>query len=228
MEITYAKLGRAAAVCAIAAGLLFAFIQFIHPDETVANTTTTAWAVTHVLSMVMAVFAIVGITGLYLRQVRGSGLLGLTGAVLFSFGWLIVMAHDYFEAAVLPALAGPAPLFAKDALAVVTGKAVVGDAGGLPLAYTLAGLMFLGGGLVFGIASFRARVLYRWASLLLAVGALAAVLVAVLPHSLDRLAAFPIAAALVALGVSLWRSPVPTDDAPRVIVDEVRSEPARA
>ena len=82
--------------------------------------------------------------------------------------------------------------------------------------------------LVFGIASFRARVLYRWASLLLAAGALATVLVAVLPHSLDRLAAFPIAAALVGLGVSLWRSPVPTDDAPRVIVDEVRLEPARA
>ena len=56
-----------------------------------------------------------------------------------------------------------------------------------------------------GVALYRARILARWAALLLAIGAPAAALVAVLPESLDRLLAFPVGIALAGLGYSLWR-----------------------
>jgi hypothetical protein len=227
MVITHTKLTRAAGVCAVAAGLLFVFVQFIHPTETVANVTTTTWTLTHVLSLTMAVLAVWGITGMYLRQVRETGLLGLIGFVLFSLGFFVVMVLLFVEAAVLPTLADAAPQYVKDVLAIVTGDDVIGDVGGLAIANVASAVGFLLGGLLFGIALFRARVLFRWASLLLAIGAVGTLLVAVLPHSLDRLAAFPIGVALAGLGVSLWRSPSSTGEPPRVLND-ARSDAARA
>lgn len=227
MEMTHTKLTRAAGVSAVAAGLLFVFVQFIHPSETVANVTTTTWTLTHVLSLAMAVLAVWGITGMYLRQVRETGLLGLIGFVLFSLGFFVVMTLLFVEAAVLPALVDAAPQYVRDVLAVVTGDDVIGDVGGLAIANVASAVGFLLGGLLFGVALFRARVLFRWASLLLAIGALATALVAVLPHSLDRLAAFPIGVALVGLGVSLWQSPSSTGE-PLRGVNDARLGPASA
>jgi hypothetical protein len=40
------------------------------------SVTTTGWAVAHLVNMSMAVLALIGITGLYLRQVRETGVLG--------------------------------------------------------------------------------------------------------------------------------------------------------
>jgi Na+/H+ antiporter NhaD/arsenite permease-like protein len=68
MTITTTKLTRAAGLCAVAAGLLFMFTQFIHPDENVANVTTTAWKVTHLLTITMTILAVIGISGMYLRR----------------------------------------------------------------------------------------------------------------------------------------------------------------
>jgi hypothetical protein len=67
-------------------------------------------------------------------------------------------------------------------------------------------LAYLAGGLVFGIALFRARVLARWAAVLLAVGGVVTVALSVLPDAFYRFLAFPNGIAMVALGYSLWRS----------------------
>ena len=61
------------------------------------------------------------------------------------------------------------------------------------------------GGLIFGIALFRARVLARWAAVLLAVSTVATAALAVLPSSFDRPMAVPEGVALIGLGISLWR-----------------------
>ena len=68
------------------------------------------------------------------------------------------------------------------------------------------GLTFLGGGILFGIALFRARVLARWASALLALASLFTASLAVLPDAFFRFLAFPNSIALIGLGVSLWLS----------------------
>ena len=75
----------------------------------------------------------------------------------------------------------------------------------LGLALTIAGLAYLVGGLLFGIALFRARVLSRWASALLAVAAVSTAALKVLPQSFNRPMAVPMGVALIGLGVSLWR-----------------------
>ena len=69
----------------------------------------------------------------------------------------------------------------------------------------ISGITYLAGGLVFGIALYRANVLARWAAALLAVGAVVTLALPVLPDSVYRLLAFPNGVALVGLGYSLWR-----------------------
>ena len=66
------------------------------------------------------------------------------------------------------------------------------------------GITYIAGGFTFAIALFRANVLARWASGLLALGTLATIAVGVFPQY-ERLFAFPTGLALVALGYSLWR-----------------------
>lgn len=64
--------------------------------------------------------------------------------------------------------------------------------------------MSLLGGLLFGIATFRAGVLPRWAGGLLAAAVpVAPVSVALLPHALERYAAVPMGLALACLGFAL-------------------------
>ena len=64
---------------------------------------------------------------------------------------------------------------------------------------------YLAGGLVFGIALYRARVLARWAAALLAVGGVVTVALSVMPDAFYRFLAFPNGIAMVGLGYSLWR-----------------------
>ncbi len=81
----------------------------------------------------------------------------------------------------------------------------------------MSGIGFSFGGLLFGIALFRAGVLPRWASVLLAYGTTSALALAVLPESFNRPFAVPTGVALIGLGVSLWREqrqPSETADAP--------------
>ena len=60
-------------------------------------------------------------------------------------------------------------------------------------AFALMGVCYLVGGVLFGLALFRARVLARWAAGLLAVGTLATLALHVLPHSFERPLAVPTA-----------------------------------
>ena len=60
------------------------------------------------------------------------------------------------------------------------------------------------GGLLFGIATFRAGILPRWAAGLLAVGTALTPAAALLPHALERLVAVPMGLALAWLGYALW------------------------
>lgn len=205
MPITTNTLSRAAGICAAAAGLLFILIQLIHPDENVATVTTTAWTVTALITMAMSVLLLVGLTGLYLRQARETGVLGLVGFLLFGVCFVLTTAVTFAEVFVLPSLADPAPRYVDDFLATFTGGSIVGDVGPLAIAGVISAVGYLLGGLLFGVALVRARILARWAALLLAVGSVATLLVPVLPHSLDRLLAFPVGLALTGLGYSLWR-----------------------
>ena len=69
----------------------------------------------------------------------------------------------------------------------------------------VTGFAYLVGGLLFGIALFRARVLPRWAAALLAVGGIVTAALVVMPDAFYRFLAFPNGIAMIALGYSLWQ-----------------------
>lgn len=204
MIITTNKLTRAAGLAAVAAGLIFILIQFIHPAENATTVTTARWVAVSALTAAMAILATVGVSAMYLRNVQRMGVLGLVGYLLFAMGFVIITAWSFVEIVVLPSVAGAAPQFVNDFLAVPGGGHIVGDVGAAKVASAVTAVGYLLGGLVFGIAMFRARVVARGSALLLAAGSVVTVAVPVLPHAAERLLALPMGCALAALGFSLW------------------------
>jgi hypothetical protein len=175
----------------------------------------------------MGVLAIIGLTGLYLRQVRETGVLGLIGFVVFGIGFLMIAIVSFAEAVILPQIADTDPRYVSDFLATFVGDPVRGDVGGLTLANGVAGVTYPLGGLAFGIALYRAGVIARWAALLLSIGAVVPLLGAGLPDSLMRTATFPTAIALMGLGYSLWRELADAASMPVASVSTSQLDPAR-
>jgi len=207
MNITVTGLTKAAGAAAVIAGSIFITVQIKHPATGSFTTETTQWVARSVAKTVMAALALAGITGMYLRQYRKAGLLGLVGYLVFAAGYLAMLSMEVIAAAVLPNLVDTEPGFVNDAIAAATGGTSNGDIGGLQTLFNLAGAGYILGGLLFGITLFRTRVLARWAAVLLAVSTSATAALAVLPESFNRPFAVPEGIALIALGVSLWRNP---------------------
>ncbi len=213
MSLTPTTLTRAAAASAVAAGLIFIGVQVNHPHLDATSITTVDLAVRSSLKVLMAALALAGITGMYLRQVKQIGVLGLIGFLLFAANYLVIMCTSFVAAAILPSIAGANPGYVNDVLAAASGGQVVGDIGLLHTVFLAESILFLSAGLVFGIAMFRARVLARWATVLLAVGGVVTAALSVMPDAFYRLLALPNAIALIGLGCSLWlkaRTDLPT------------------
>ena len=171
MTITPNLLTRWAGLAAVAAGAIFIGVQINHPYLDATSITTTEVVVRDSLKVLMAALALVGITGMYLRQVRQTGVLGLVGYVLYA---VVLPRHPVhlLRRGVRPARPspGPTPAYVNDVTAEATNRHAVGDIGLLQQAIAVQGVGYLLGGLLFGIALYRARVLPRWAAALLAVG----------------------------------------------------------
>jgi hypothetical protein len=211
MTVTTTGLTRAAGVCTAVAGAIFVAVQVNHPAMTVESVETADWVLRNSAKALMAALALVGIAGMYLSQVRRMGVLGLVGATLFSIGYLVMFGVEVVAAAVLPLLTSTQPALVGDVVLAAFGGTPVGDIGGIQTLLSAMGLGFILGGLVFGIALFRAGVLWRWASALLAVSTVGAAALAFLPDSFNRPMAVPAGIALVGLGISLVRTTRSTD-----------------
>ena len=205
MKITPERLGQAAGIAAATAGAIFVAVQINHPPLDLHTVTTTDFLVRSLAKALMAMLALAGITGIYLRQVRQTGLLGLIGYLIFSVGYFLMFGVEFLAAFVLPSLTDSDPQFVSDVLTVAVGGNAVGSIGLMQAVLTISGIGYMLGGLIFGIAVFRAGILARWAAALLAVGTISTVALAVLPESFNRFFALPVGVALIGLGISLWR-----------------------
>jgi hypothetical protein len=205
MNITANRLTAAAGLSAAVAGAIFIGVQINHPPMDSFLTDTNEWVVRCSAKAVMAALALAGITGIYLRQVRQMRLLGLVGYLLFAAAYLMLWATEVMAVTILPALTHTAPGFAKDVVIAAGGGKPAGDIGDLQILFNATGACYVLGGLVLGIALFRAGILARWAAILLSVSTVATAALAVLPEAFDRPLAVPEGVALIGLGVSLWR-----------------------
>jgi hypothetical protein len=207
MTITTAKLIRAAGLSTAAAGAIFVGVQIKHPAFTVqAFTDGISWHVRSIAKLVMSGLAMGGLTGMYLHQRRQIGKLGLVGYVTFVVGYLLMSSVEAIAAFVLPGEAHSRPGYVNDVLRASAGLKTAGDIGSIQTLLNLMGVTYVVGGLLFGIAMYRAHVLSRCAAALLAVGAVGIATLKFLPTSFDRPMAVPTGVALIGLGVSLWRT----------------------
>jgi hypothetical protein len=203
VKVTAAKLIHSASLSAVVAGLLFVVIQVIHPADSLASVTTSAWAIVHYVSIAMAILFVIGIGGIYARQVEEVGWLGLAGFIALSLGLLLTAAFQFVEAAVEPILASSAPGFVEGVLGLVEGHPSAVDLGALPTLWSVSSALFLAGTVLFGIATLRAGIVPRSASVLFAFGVFLAAPAVALTGS-PRLAAVPIGLGLAWMGFALW------------------------
>lgn len=204
MTITAQDLLRWAGLAALVAGVIFAGIQPVHPADVLASVTTGAWAIIISLKLAMCFLFLAGIVGLYVRQTEEAGWLGLVGFLLLIVSWSLQSGFVFTELFVLPPLATAAPQFIDSFLGMVNGMPGEMNIGALAPTYAVVGLTYMLGGLAFGIATVRAKVLPRWPAILMAVTAVLTPLAAFLPHAVQRFAAVPMGVAFAWLGYALW------------------------
>jgi hypothetical protein len=204
VKITAPSLIRWAGLSALVAGICFVVLGLLHPPNVLSSVTTPRWAIVHSLALAMSLFGLLGIMGLYARQVEEAGWLGLAGFLLLSLWLVLILPFTFFEVFILPLLATEAPTFAEGFLGIFTGSASEINFGVLAALWGLSDVLLPLGGLVFGIATFRAGILSRWPAGMLAVGVGLAPAFALLPPELEPLAAVPIGVGLAWLGYALW------------------------
>ena len=178
-----ATLIRAGSWAAIAAGVLLAADVAAHVLFGVDDTFRSArlWGMPHELwhipGIAGVVLALFGLMTIYARQAREAGWLGLVGFVLLFIGMVVGPAYSViFHAIFLPELEQAAPTlvegFLKSASPAQVVRGVVVMAVGLGL-----------GGLLFGLATVRARVLPLTGGWLFVAGALLAAAEPVMPFA---------------------------------------------
>jgi len=210
-KITAPNLIRWAGLSAMVTGIIFAGIQPIHPPDVLASVTTSAWAIITTLKTVMCLFGLFGIAGLYARHVEKTGWLGLAGYLLLTIFYAVQMCFAFIEPLLLPLLATESPKFVAGFLGVLTGTPSEVSLGAIPVVNGLVAALYLLGTLLFGIAIFRARILSRWAAGLLALSGPLAIIMTIIGHPINRVAAVPMGISLIWLGYALWserRAPV--------------------
>jgi hypothetical protein len=203
-QLSSEKLFRLAGLSALAAGACYVLVGIFHPANIPSSVTTTRWEVVHVLACAMCFFGVLGMAGLYARQAAKTGWLGLAGFLMLELWLVLIMGFSFVEAFILPHVANSAPAFVQAWMGMFNGPAGTFDLGVLATIWTLTAPTYILGGLFFGIATFRAGILPRWAGALLALSTLMAPLAAFLPNAAQPKMAIPMGIALAWLGYALW------------------------
>ncbi len=164
--------------------------------------------------LVGSLIFLIGLPGLYAFQATRAGRLGLAGFALSFFG--LAMLEVSTEA--LFAFVGPVLAAHHETRFLLQGGLEQHLGGGFVAYFTLSYLVVLAGFISFGIATSRARVYPRWTGPVIAIGSVAAIVMAPLvsvpsgPFRLDRLGVLAASFAFVWCGWYLLRHatlPVP-------------------
>ena len=202
-KITASTLMRLAGLSAMMAGLCFLVIGVFHPVNVPASVNAT-WVYVHIAATALGFFGLFGMAGLYARQVEESGWLGLIGFLLFTVWMTLVCGFSFVEAFILPKLVTESPAFIAGWMGMFTGIPSTVDLGVLPMLWNTSSPMYILGPLLFGIATIRARVLPRWAGVLLALNIVWVPIGAIVPPEFQPKIMIPVGLALAWLGFALF------------------------
>ena len=228
-KITASTLMRLAGLSAMLAGLCFIVIGMFHPVNVSASVTTATWVNVHIFATALGFFGLFGMAGLYARQAEQSGWVGLIGFLLFTIWMTLVTGFSFVEAFILPKLATESPAFVAGLLGMFSSIPSQVDLGILPTLWNISGPMYILGPLLFGIATFRAGILPRWAGALLVLGAVLVPVGALVPPEYQPKIMVPVGLAMAWLGYALFSErreqasePLPVSARPQVIPTAVK------
>jgi len=203
-KITASTLMRLAGLSAMVAGLCFIVLGMFHPLNIPSSVTTATWVNVHIFATALGFFGLFGMVGLYARQAEKTGWLGLAGFLLFSAWMTLVTGFSFVEAFILPRLATVSPAFVEGILGMFSSAPSAIDLGILPTLWNISGPMYILGPLLFGIATFRAGILPRWAGALLVLGAVLVPVGALVPPEFQPKIMLPVGLAMAWLGYALF------------------------
>ena len=158
MKITTPKVIRLAGLSAMVAGVCFLVIGMFHPVNVLSSVTSATWVNVHIAATALGFFGLLGLAGLYARQVEETGWLGLAGFLLFGAWMALVGGMSLVEAFILPRLTTEFPAYVTGIMGMFSSIPSQVDLGALPTLWLIQGPLYILGPLLFGIATFRARV----------------------------------------------------------------------
>jgi hypothetical protein len=164
--MSFAQLIRWSGLAGILGGISIAVFVLVHPWNQFVGAEvarTTAWRIAHSLHFVGATLTLLGLIGLYARQMQHLGQLGLIGFVLAFIGTAMFVGTGMLTAFIWPMVAVQAPDALGQDGAMFLPPAVV--------ALVLTAVVVTLGYILFGLAMLRASVLPRWGIVLFVVGA---------------------------------------------------------
>jgi hypothetical protein len=189
--------------CVVGGVFLIAFV-LVHPWDQLMGAEiarTPQWRLAHTFHFIGAAFTLMGLPGLFIQQRAALGRFGLTGFALSFLGNAMFVGTGMITAFIWPMLAVDAPI------CVEVGGPIFGSPVSV-LAFVLTAIILVVGYVLFGIATLRAGVLPRSATLMLVVGAILGMLpphpVGALPWWALVLGGVLYGVALIWLGVVLW------------------------
>ncbi len=195
---------RLAGISALLVGVCLIAIGIGHPANVPESVITSSWVNVHIFASALGIFGPFAMAGLYLRQAARSRWLSLAGSVFFSIWTILVSGISFVEAFILPRMATASPELVTGFLGMFTKVPSQIDLGILPTLVKIADPMYLLGLLLFGIATFRAGVLPRWAGALLVVGGLLAPVALLLPPDHQAMVMIPNGLAFIWMGYALF------------------------
>lgn len=157
-----------------------------------------AWIPINIISMIATVFGIIGLFGMYMRQVQKTKLLTSIGFVLIIFSLVMKASAASWEFAIWPAILSENP---ENALLT---KSLIYQNVNILSFYGIFTLLFVAGYIVFGIGSLKAKLFPKWASILLIIGGPAyAILLSIPPFGIVGLLIYSMA--IFGFGLSLLK-----------------------
>jgi hypothetical protein len=205
VSITPSRFTAKAGLCAAATGAIFIGVQVNHPAADVAQIVTTEMTIRMTAKILFCALALAGLAGMFLRHRHRFGRLGRAGYGLVSVGFLAMLVQERMIGYYLPTHAHAKPVYVQHVLNGAMAHGASSGIGAWQGLFLIAGMGYSLGGLLFGIALFRAGVMSRWAAARFACGTVSALSLAALPLSFSRPFAVPTGVALIGLGLSLWR-----------------------
>jgi hypothetical protein len=188
---------RWSGLAALVGGLLWvvlevAFLIIIGDQPESIAAATSAWVILLVLALVGSTLILLGLVGLYARQVAETGGLGLVAFLVAFFGMALFVGMNWTFTFAVPSLAQAAP------------EVLDADPSGvLAAGFILTLVLFNLGWLLFGLASLGAGVLPRGAAVLLMIGAVLSFVLGFLDLPFS---AVVLVIALAWMGYAVWAS----------------------